>query len=237
MSSTQLPLGINLQFSQSFANYNATFNHTALLVLRQVIARQSENSLYLWGESGTGKTHLLQAACQEMTYFDQTPAYIPLSELKSEGTMILEGLDSLDLVCLDDLQVIVGFNDWERALFNLFNLLKDHNIPLLMTGNAAPNDLGLKLLDLESRLSWGGVFKLQCLDNKEKIKALQQHAKQLGFELPEKVARYLLKQFAYDLETLIQQLRSLDYASLAAHRKITLPFVRQWLTTLASPPP
>jgi len=222
--STQLPLGINLQFSQSFANYNATFNHTALLVLRQVIARQSENSLYLWGESSTGKTHLLQAACQEMAYFDQTPAYIPLSELKSEGTVVLEGLDNLDLVCLDDLQVIVGSSEWEHALFNLFNRLKDQNIPLLMTGDVAPNELGLGLLDLESRLSWGGVFKLQGLDNKEKIKALQQHAKQLGC--------YLLKQFAYDLETLVHQLRSLDYASLAAHRKITLPFVRQWLATV-----
>jgi len=230
--STQLPLGINLQFSQSFANYNATFNHTALLVLRQVIARQSENSLYLWGEASTGKTHLLQAACQEIAYFDQTPAYIPLSELKPEGTAVLEGLDNLDLVCLDDLQTVVGSSEWQQALFDLFNRLKDNNIPLLMTGNAAPTELGLDLLDLESRLSWGGVFKLHGLDNKEKIKALQQHAKQLGFELSEKVARYLLKHFAYDLDALIHQLRSLDYASLAAHRKITLPFVRQWLTTV-----
>ncbi len=230
--STQLPLGIHLQFSQSFANYNATFNHTALLVLRQVIARQSENSLYLWGASGTGKTHLLQAACQEIAYLDQTPAYIPLAEFKSAGTIVLEGLDNLDLVCLDDLQEIVGSNDWEGALFDLFNRLKDRNIPLLMTGNDSPNELGLHLLDLESRLSWGGVFKLQSLDNKEKIKALQQHAQQLGFELSEKVARYLLKQFAYDLASLIHQLRNLDYASLAAHRKITLPFVRQWLATI-----
>lgn len=226
----QLPLNIGLSDAASFANFTPTGNEVAYGALQNLLTHQTSNScLYLWGATGTGKSHLLQASCHAVSQAQAVPAYLPLKQVFRNGIDLLEGLEHLDAVCIDDLGAIAGIRQWERALFELFNQLRDAQVPLIFSAHAPPQQLGLQLPDLVSRLTWGGVYALQSLNEAETVHALQKRAQDYGWTLPEEVARYLIKHCARDMPSLIAWLQRLDYASLAARHKITIPFVRQLL--------
>lgn len=234
---TQLPLSISVNDNISFANYLPGPNQVVYEVIQQLMSGGGETYLYLWGSSGTGKSHVLQAICQQATQHDQLPGYIPLQQCVTADPDMLEGMEQLDFVCLDDIQAICGIEAWEQKVFQLFNSLNDHGIPLIITSNVPPNELTLTLNDLVSRLNWGGIFQLHPLNDEEKIQALQKHAKSRGLSLPDNIAHYLTSHCSRDMHTLVEWLQKIDYASLAMKRKITLPFVRDLLTNLAPPLP
>ncbi|MCP4697335.1 MAG: DnaA regulatory inactivator Hda [Gammaproteobacteria bacterium] len=214
----------------SFASFVPDANLSVCQAVQHAVSGKNETCLYLWGETGTGKTHLLQAACDQETTQGGTPVYLPLKDLHNLPAEAVEGLEQVDLVCLDDVQNIAGIPEWEHALFSLFNQLRESGTLLLISGIDAPDQLGLDLKDLVSRLKWGGVFKLQALNDKTKIAILQKHAADLGFELPKTVANYLIGHSPRDMKSLMNCLKRLDYASLAAKRRITIPFVRALLS-------
>jgi DnaA-homolog protein len=228
--STQLPLGIQLQDPVSFDNFLPGQNQAVYEFVQQLIDYQSETSAFLYGVSGTGKTHLLQAACQHITQRGGSSVYLPMMQLSQLSPEIFEGLEHLDLVCIDDIQAIAKISMWENALFHLFNRLRDHHKPLLMTALMRPDELGLNLPDLVSRLFWGGIFELYPLNDAAKVKILQQHAQNIGITLSQEVANYLLQHCSRDLQTLMHWLQQLDYISLAQRKKITLSLVRHLLS-------
>ncbi len=229
----QLPLRFNSTQLASFNNYvPAPSDVIVPLVVQQILNREGVTSLFLYGGAGTGKTHLLHAACQQVFQNGGNPLYLPLVMCRPLGTDILEGLEYLDLICVDDVGVIAGDKMWETSLFHLFNRLREANIPQLYTGRDLPNRLALQLPDLTSRLMWGGVFPLSALDDDGKVQVLQERAKEYGMELSGTIARYLVNQCPHDLETLLSWLQKLDYVTLACHRKLTLPFVRHFLHEL-----
>lgn len=230
--SVQLPLGIGLHESASFENYIPGPNQAVYTVLQKMIAGQGEKCLYLWGGLGTGKSHLLQAACHYVASQGGHPAYLPLSHVtqaSSAALESLENLENLDLVCLDDIHAIAGQAEWEQSLFHLFNRLHDNKVPQIISGIAPPNILNIHLADLASRLNWGGVFGLDNLAPPDKVAALQKHAKGRGLTLSVEVATYLVRHCPDEMPALVTWLDKLDYASLAARRKLTLPFVRRLL--------
>lgn len=226
----QLPLGIGLREAATFANFVPGANAAVL----HALAQATEPCLYLWGGAGSGRTHLLQAACHaEAECADRhatgTTVYLPLGMHQEFAPSVLDGLEDLSLVCLDDVQAIAGAPAWETALFHLYNRLRETGTRLLVAGRAAPAGLGLRLPDLISRLNWGPVFQLHALEDEDKILALQLRARARGFELPEDVARYLLRRLPRDMHSLFDMLDELDTASLAAQRRLTIPFVRERL--------
>lgn len=219
---TQLPLRISLRDSATFSNFYPGTNANACHALQQA----SEPFIYLWGAAGTGKSHLLQAACHAVTAQGGQAIYLPLNE-PGISVEMLEGLEGMGLVCLDGLQVVAGDREWEIALFHLYNRLRDSGNRMLAAGEAAPTMLGLTLADLVSRLGWGPVFQLQPLDDEGKSAALRQRAANRGMQLPKEVAAYLLQRAPRDMHALFSLLELLDEGSLAAQRKLTIPFVRQ----------
>ncbi|CAK0765683.1 inibitor of reinitiation of DNA replication [Gammaproteobacteria bacterium] len=219
----QLPLRFKVREGTTFDDYLPGPNCEAVDLLR----RDSEPYAYLWGAEGVGKSHLLQAACRTR----EAAAYLPLGELLDHDSGVLEGLETLSLVCLDDLERVAGNEAWERALCDLYNRLREAGVPLRAAGNAAPSALGLTLADLVSRLGWGPIYHLQELDDSDKATALRQRAHSRGLDLPEEVARYLLRHQPRDNASLFKLLDHLDQASLAAQRRLTIPFVRTVLTT------
>lgn len=223
MAAYQIPLQIKLDDAATFDNYLAAGNESVVRILREA----TEPCLYLWSSEATGKTHLLQALCH--VHLPGESMYLPLQELVQQPAAVLEGLEQFALVCLDDVQYIAGDQNWETALFHLFNLLRERGGQLCMTGNVPPNQLRLKLADLQSRFGWGPVFQLQPLTDDDKIAAMQLRAERRGFELPVDVAGFLLKRYPRDLHSLFALLDQLDHASLQAQRRLTIPFVRQWL--------
>lgn len=226
-STGQLTLGVSLQDDATFENFHAAADQQALQAL-QAFSRSTldEPYIYLWGSPGSGRSHLLQAACHELQQQGAQAFYLPLTEVVDYGPQVLEGLDDFDLVCLDDVQAIAARADWELALFHLFNRLRDSGRRLLVTADQAPAQLPLQLADLASRLSWGLIYQLQGLSDEEKLAALKLRAKRRGFALTDEVAQYILHRSPRDMRELFVVLERLDRASLSAQRKVTIPFVK-----------
>ncbi len=222
----QLPLRIGLRDSATFANFYPGANAGACHALQQ----GGEPFIYLWGPDGCGKSHLLQAACHAVSEQGLQAIYLPLGELGMAPSM-LDGLESMGLVCLDNLQAVAGDSAWETALFHLYNRLRDSGNRLLAAGSVAPAGLSLQLPDLVSRLGWGPVFQLQPLDDADKAEALRLRAANRGMQMPAEVATYLLQRSPRDMHALFELLERLDEGSLAAQRKLTIPFVRQLLAS------
>jgi DnaA-homolog protein len=154
--------------------------------------------LYLWGVSGSGKTHLVRA----------------LKAVKPEAK-INDGVEQLN-----DAEQI--------QLFNQINLVNEPGESgfVVATGNVAPRDLSLRP-ELSSRLGSGLVYQLQPLTDVEKADALRAHAKARGFLLRDDVTQYLLRHSRRDMASLISFLDALDRYSLETGREITLPLLRE----------
>jgi DnaA family protein len=223
----QLPLPFPLEPSARFETYVAGENGALLAHLRSFSAgvASATGPLWLWGEPGCGRSHLLQASCA--TGMLGKAMYVPLAELPAPDR--LEGLDSLAFVALDDVDVVVGDPAWDRALFGLFNAVQSGGVRLLCAARCAPGGLNFSLPDLSSRASGAIVYHIRSLSDENLIVALQVHARFRGVELPEPSARFLLHRAHRGMGALCQWIDRLDRASLAAQRKLTIPFIRAHL--------
>ena len=227
MPSQQLPLNIRLNDSASFANYFPGRNAETLNHLHACAHGGSELPVLVWGAPGSGKTHLLHAACHAATVRAEHPAYLPMRNALLWSPDVLEGLEQCALVCIDDVDAVAGLPAWEEALFHLYNRMSEQHVCLVLSAAAPPAELKLNLPDLTSRLAWGLVLHLEALDENDKLAALQLRAQQRGFELPTDVAHFLLRRCPRDTSSLFALLDRLDHASLAAQHKLTIPFVRE----------
>lgn len=220
----QLPLGINLRDDATFDNYFTANNEQ---IVHSLLAQQ-EPYVFLFGENGCGKSHLLQAACHQAGKDNLPVVYLPLSE---EGLMpaMLEGLENMSLLALDDIDNVIGNEEWESALFNLYNNAREKGVKMLVSSKEPLASLPIKLADLKSRLSWGPIFQLNVLSDDEKIQALQQRAKNRGLELADGVVSYLLKHSPRDMNSLFALFEKLDKASMVEKRRLTIPFIKGYL--------
>lgn len=225
----QLPLAIEFPETATFDSYITGPNGLLLELLQQSARAAGEQQLYCWSESGLGKTHLLQASCRAAAEHGLSSCYLPLSQLLRHGAEALEGLESVKLLALDELQSIAGEALWEQALFSLINVCRAAGSRLILAARANINELPWQLPDLLSRLAWGPVFQIQSLADVDKLVVLQTRASRRGIELSDEVGNYLLSRFPRDLPYLCRQLDTLDRASLAAQRRLTIPFIKQVL--------
>lgn len=231
----QIPLQIALEANATFDNFLAGENQ---LLLSQLANIESEKGsfIYFYGEAGSGRSHLLQAIAQQNSLQNhrqenqQMIAYIPLDNPMVAPSM-LAGLDSFDCVCLDNLQQVIGNREWEVAIFDLYNQLKIQGNSLVIASDAAPASLEGVLPDLASRLSAMLIHALKPLSEADKLILMQKKADERGFELNQDVAKYLLSRQQRDLPSILSLIDRLDRASLQAKRKLTIPFVKQVLSS------
>jgi DnaA family protein len=226
MEHQQLTLPVVIRDDARFANYHAGPNQQIVQSLQQQWTIRGEPFIYLWGASGVGCSHLLQAACHYAEDLGHHSVYLPLDELVEMGPGVLEAMEQLPLVALDNLQVIAGNDEWEEAIFHLFNRIRDRQSHLLIAANANPQHLEITLPDLASRLSWGMVYQVVALTDEEKVLALLLRAHRRGLNLTDDVARYILTRGPRDSQALFDLLGRLDQASLSAQRKLTIPFIK-----------
>jgi DnaA-homolog protein len=227
----QLPLPVMLRTSSVFESYFPGPNQTIVGQLLALQPKVKPTSIWLYGVVGVGKTHLLQALCARATPRNSA-TYLPLRELKSLSPDVLQGCESLAMVCIDDIDSVLGIRTWEQALFRLYNEIEESQGRLVIAANAPPASIRFALPDLASRLSAGWVMALQPLSDDEQQRALQARAAQLGLELPTETAQFLLRRLPRDMSTLCNALEKLDQASLITQRRLTVPFVREWLDGL-----
>jgi DnaA family protein len=170
-----------------------------------------ERVLYIWGESGAGKSHLLRAFSQAAN----TP-YIQARDLAAELPARVAAIDGIEGLSAER----------QVSLFNAFNE-KAFDF-LLVAASSAPRDLGLRR-DLATRLATGLTFRVLALTDDEKRAALAAHAKSRGFDLGEDVVSYLLTHARRDMGSLMSALDAIDRYSLETGRPVTVPLLKSAL--------
>jgi DnaA family protein len=228
-SGFQLPLAIRPDDSATFANFYV-LPKVALVVgeLQRMLADKNHAYLYLCAIAGSGKSHLLQACVQQAAQSGLAALYLPLAELQDYSPDdVLASAAGFEFVALDDLQAVIADPQWQAALFRFYNDCRDQHRKLLIASDRPVNELDCALADLQSRLGWGGIFRLPIIDDEGRAKILQHRAAQLGLVMEDDVVRFVLSRAARDLSELMQILNQLDQASLSQQRKLTLPFVKQ----------
>ncbi len=209
---TQLLLGIAPEWIPTLENFVAGRNVELLAALRHALDTK-ESGLYLWGEAGSGKSHLLQAV-------------IGLAHAKGLAAVYASGEvpQAATVVAVDDVEELDGQAQVE--LFALYNCMRESGGLLLVSGSQAPAFLPLRD-DLRTRLGWGLVYQVRALNDAEKEQALRQHAQARGFELSNEVTTYLLRHGRRDLPALLETLDALDQHCLRLQRAASVPLLKE----------
>jgi len=222
---TQLPLTLRWPAQQRFDTFVAGANGTALALVRA--AAQGEAPwLFLAGPVGSGKSHLLLAACAHMSAQERSAQYLSLTALAAESAAAIRTFGGSELLALDDLGAIAGNREAEHALFDLYNRCKMEKSTLLFAAVAPPALLGIGLPDLVSRLAACTQALLKPLGDASRRDAVRQRAQARGLVLDEAVLDWLFAHTPRDLGSLTALLERIDQAALAAQRRVTVPFLR-----------
>ena len=215
----QIPLPIAALPAPAFDNFLPGDNAPAIAHLEALGAQAAP--VYLWGVSGSGKTHLMQALIhrfeQHGTHAGWFSAADPAPWVSDEAWALIaiDGCDALDA-------------DQQHAAFTLFVDAATRGVPVIASGRVPPVDLPLRE-DLRTRLGWGHVFAIQPLAEPEARAALRREADRRGLFFSDDVMDYLLTRFARDLKHLMALLDRLDEFSLSTKRTITVPLLKRML--------
>ena len=223
--SHQLALNIQLQDDATFQSFFPGQNAAVLQSLHLLAKNLNERLIYLWGNSGVGLSHLLQATCQEANLQSHTALYLPLEQMSDIKEEDFQGLENINIIALDNIDTFLSAKK-EEMLFHLYNRILNLKNCLIVAAHVSPHGLPFQLADLKSRLTSGLTYQLQNLEDEEKIQTLILRAKARGLELSSSVAQFLLSRAPRELTALFGMLEVLDKASLAEQRRLTVPFVK-----------
>ncbi|MDR3411855.1 MAG: DnaA regulatory inactivator Hda [Formivibrio sp.] len=213
----QLVLDLALPAPEPFSDFAPGENAELLFQLGEWAGAASHaRFVYLWGETGVGKSHLLAAAARRGSACLVDAAQAPLPEdVPANGLLAVDNVEQLDRA-------------GQETLFAHFNTLRAGGGGLLASGPLPPMLLSL-LPDLATRLGWGLVYQLKPLSDADKTIALQRHARQLGFELAGEQAEYLLRHAPRDLASLYRLLAEANELALSRQKAVTSSLLREIL--------
>ncbi|HEX5421236.1 MAG TPA: DnaA regulatory inactivator Hda [Gammaproteobacteria bacterium] len=227
----QLPLALRLASHAVLETFVVGANGAALAHLRVLARGEQDGAVWLAGPAGSGKSHALQAACREAGAAGKRAMYLPL-RVPEAAPELLANLDAIDFLALDDIDRAAGIPAWEERLFEVLNSLASGRRALLIAAGLTPAATSFALPDLASRAAGAVLYRLQPLGEEDQIAALMQGARHRGLELDPAAARFLQSRVPRDMHALGEWLERLDAASLAAQRRVTVPFVRSLLAGL-----
>ena len=214
----QMLLGIRLRDDATFDSY-----------LGEAGERLSVSSglVYLWGHPGSGRSHLLQACCHQARKAGHSAIFLDSPVEYDSG--VLQGLESVQVVCLDDMDTVTGDDQWQLDLFHLINAVRDAGGNLIISAAMPVQALPIRLPDLHSRLLAAMSIQTDRLSDEQKLHVLQQRAVVRGFRLSEEVGRFIMGHTPRSLSSLIDLLERLDEETLVQQRKVTIPLVKEML--------
>ncbi len=218
----QLPLLLRFPAPRRLAAFVAGDNTGVVETLSRVAHGGALEGAFLSGPEGSGKTHLLSAMVAD------TPGafYLPLAQLGEQAELMISSISPASLICVDEVEAVIGHRTREVALFDLFNRVREDRGRILFAARQAPARLGLGLPDLVSRLSSLAQLTLRPLSDASAREVLVHRAELRGFELEEEVLDFLFRRFPRNLGAMIELIDQLDIESLAQRRRVTVPFIR-----------
>ncbi len=228
MSVPQLPLALRYPPDQRLETYVGA-PEGVIAQLRAIAVGARADWIFLAGPAGSGKTHLALSLCAAAEQAGRRAAYLPLVAAAGRLREALESLEGHEVIALDGLDVIAGQREDEVALFDFHNRARAAGVVLLYTARAMPDGLPLVLPDLRSRLSQCVRIGLPALDDAGRTAVLRERAQRRGLVIDDAVIEWLLTHSGRDLAGLVTLLDRLDRESLAAKRRITVPFLRSVL--------
>lgn len=217
----QLLLDLGPEKPQTLDTLVTGQNAELAALLSRIAARTvnglSERFVYLWGEPGAGKSHILRAlaTARDARYIDTEAT--PNAFLYDPQTTVY---------LIDDCERLPAQS--QVAAFDLFNQVRENGGVLVAAGAMAPAAMTVRE-DLRTRLGWGLIYQVHGLTDDEKIAALTQSAAARGLSLSTGVLPYLLTHYRRDMRSLSAMLDALDQYSLETQRPITLPLLRDLL--------
>ncbi|MDR2012232.1 MAG: DnaA regulatory inactivator Hda [Rhodanobacter sp.] len=224
--SAQLPLTLRWPPQQRLDRFIAGPNTVAVDLVRAAARADDPAWLYIAGASGSGRTHLLIAACAEANAGGHSAQYLALSRLREPGSAAIRAFGGSALLAIDDVDAIAGDRSAEHALFDLYNRCRAERAILLFAASAPPARIGIGLPDLVSRLSACTQIALRPLEEIARRALLRERAQARGIELDDAALDWLFARNKRDLATLLDLLERIDVAALAAQRRVTVPFLR-----------
>ena len=214
----QLALNFPLAEDATFANYvgDAAQKLHALSGVR-----------YVWGEAESGRSHLLQACCHTARENSQSAIY--LEHPNEHDADILDDLESVAVVCIDDIDSVLADDRWQLGLFQLINAVQASHGCLVVSAHKPAKQLQCKLPDLHSRLLAAVAIETDRLSDAQKLTVLKQRAHRHGFTLNDEVGHFLMGRVPRSMRSLMSLLERIEVETLIQQKKVTIPLVKQTL--------
>lgn len=234
---TQLPLPVTLPVDETFSSFVSGPNEELVSLLSalghgndSVLGNGRQSLITIVGSEGRGKSHLLYALCHRLEDNKLSHVYLNLEDAAQWHPSVFEGLESLHVICLDNIHTIAGKSGWENALFDLINrVVEVGKCVLVCSSQLGPNHPDFVLPDLRSRLTWGLTYQLQPLTDDDRKTVIRERAEQRGLRLSEQALVFLLHHADRDLPNLMALLERLDTRSLQEQKKLSVAMVKREL--------
>jgi len=220
--SFQFPLDFRLRVEATLDRFVTGPNAELIDRLQQLAEGDEQVLIYITGPEGYGKTHLLQAAARLV---DES-MYIPLASIQSPAVEMFEGLETRQLLCIDDVEQLAGNNKMEVALFSLMKRIKDQSHSIVLAATTPPDQSGFDLNDLVSRLNGCMQYQLRSPDEADIRLYLKRDAGRRGIDLGDEVIDWIMTHMPRDMKSLSERMNKLDTESLRTQRRITIPFIK-----------
>ncbi len=226
--SGQMPLAFKSTQVKTFKDFILGKN-VALIDSLDSFTRSNEMLLYLWGESGSGKTHVLQATINLLNTRDKSAVLLKPKDLLDRQKVSLIAM--FDFICIDDTHKIAGDKSLEESLFFWINEVKQARKKIILAGQLSNKSTNWQLPDLKSRLQSGRTHELLSLGRVEVLRVFSNIAKQKGITPDEKVIAFLEKNCPMNLSFLSSLLTKLDEITLVEKKQVTIPLIKKILKT------
>lgn len=222
----QLALQIQINERASLDNFFISKNNNkAIQILKNILERSNNGAQIFIDDLGSnGKSYLLQAICNDFSNSNNSTIYVPMQKAINLEPSILEGINDLNLICLDDIDLISNQRDWELALFNLINECYEKDCFLLLSGSIDKLEV---IPDLISRIKKMEILRLKPIDDDELLRATQAISKNLNIEISDKNMNYLINNSRRDIKTVFRTLSQLEKESLERKKSIGLNLIKE----------
>jgi len=228
----QLIFPFQLNQKASFESFFCVPDNLALITrLIDIVDSKSADELIFNGVKGSGKSFLMHAVCNRLNASGKHFAFVPMNKAINMGIEIFYNLSSLDAVCIDDCQLILSNEEWEKAMFHLINECQQSDCSLILSFNSTQSlEVLTKLPDLLSRIKRMEHLTLHAVQDKHLNEALMFVSHQLEINIEKTELEFLLKHQTREFSLLVGNLISLDKQAASLKRKITIPLIKETLS-------